>query len=289
MCKIFMAAMAILFTVCLGTSGAHAELRHIKESSVLRHIGVLYSNFVTGDGDGLDTEILKLYATEIGVRYEHVPSSWETVISDLSGKKIIPHGNDVEVVGETTVKGDIVGNGLTILPWREKVISFSDPYFPTAIWAIAAADSNLHPISPSGVPKDDIAATKSLLTGRHILGIRDTCLDPALYNIDGVVPVYKEGLQLNDLPAAVAKGECELTLQDAPDALFALASYPGKVKVLGAITEEQFMAFGISRDSPDLLESFNNFLRRLKDSGKLLELIIKYYPLVTTYFPNAGK
>jgi hypothetical protein len=30
-------------------------------------------------------------------------------------------------------------------------------------------------------------------------------------------------------------------------------------------------------------------LRKLKDDGKLRELIIKYYPLTTSYFPNAGK
>jgi ABC-type amino acid transport substrate-binding protein len=96
-------------------------------------------------------------------------------------------------------------------------------------------------------------------------------------------------LQLNDLPAAIIQGEYELTLQDAPDALLALANNPGKVKVIGPITEEQAMAFGISKDSPELLESFNAFLQRLKDSGKLRELIIKYYPLITDYFPNVAK
>ncbi|MFH0957986.1 MAG: transporter substrate-binding domain-containing protein [Pseudomonadota bacterium] len=289
MFKMFLTVMMTVLMGCLATMETHADLRHIKESGVLKHLGIPYSNFVTGDGDGLDVEILKLYSSEIGVRYEHVLASWETVITDLSGKKLIPHGDDVEILGETPMKGDIIGNGLTVLPWRKKVIHFSDPYFPTAIWALARADSDLNPIKPSGDPKKDVEATKSVLTGRQILGIRDTCLDPVLYNLQGSVSRYKEGLQLNDLPPAIIKGECELTLQDAPDALLALANYPGKVKVIGAITEEQFMAFGISKDSPELLESFNMFLRKLKANGKLQELIIKYYPHITNYFPNAGK
>ncbi|MCX5873293.1 MAG: transporter substrate-binding domain-containing protein [Deltaproteobacteria bacterium] len=289
MFKIILTAIITVVMGWFATPETHADLRHIEESGVLRHLGIPYSNFVTGDGDGLDVEILKMYSSEIGVQYVHVLTSWETVIGDLSGKKIIPKGDEVEIVGETPVKGDIIGNGLTVLPWRKKVIHFSDPYFPTAIWVLARADSGLNPIKPSGDHEKDVVLTKNLLIGRQILGIRETCLDPDLYNLQGCASRYKEGLQLNDLPAAIVKGDCELTLQDAPDALLALANYPGKVKVIGAITEEQFMAFGISKDSPELLESFNNFLRKLRDNGKLKELIIKYYPLTTNYFPNAGK
>lgn len=289
MFKIVLTVIMTLVVGWLATPEIHADLREIKESGVLRHLGIPYSNFVTGDGDGLDVEILKMFSSEIGVRYEHVPASWETVISDLSGKKLIPKGDDVEIVRETEVKGDIIGNGLTVLPWRKKVIHFSDPYFPTAVWVLARADSVLNPIVPSGDHQKDVVLTKNLLVGRQILGIRETCLDPDLYNLQKCSAIYKEGLQLNDVPAAIVKGDCELALLDAPDALLALSKYPTKVKVIGAITEEQFMAFGISKDSPELLESFNNYLRKLRDEGTLRELIIKYYPLTTNYFPNVGK
>ncbi len=109
---------------------AAADLKEIKKAGVIRHLGVPYANFVTGHGDGLDVEIIRLYAEELGVAYEYVQSSWQTVISDLSGKRAIPKGQDVEIIGESEVKGDIIGNGLTVLPWREKLISFSSPYFP---------------------------------------------------------------------------------------------------------------------------------------------------------------
>ena len=288
----FRIVLIVLITVAMGwvfAPGTQADLRQIKESGVLRHLGIPYSNFVTGDGDGLDVEILKMYSSEIGVQYEHVQTSWEAVISDLSGKRIIPKGDEVEIMGQAPVKGDIIGNGLTVLPWRKEVIHFSVPYFPSAIWVVARADCDLIPIKPSGDQAQDVVLTKKLLIGRQVLGIRDTCLDPDLYNLQGCSPRYKDGLQLNDLPAAIIQGEYELTLQDAPDALLALANNPGKVKVIGPITEEQAMAFGISKDSPELLESFNAFLQRLKDSGKLRELIIKYYPLITDYFPNVAK
>ncbi len=277
----------VLFEVLAATASiVKADLAEIKASGVLRHLGVPYSNFVTGDGDGLDVDIIKLYASEIGVKYQHVPTSWENVVGDLSGKKYALNGDKVEITGERKVKGDIVGNGFTVLPWREEIINFSTPYFPSAVWVLANAGSDLNPISPSGDSIKDISQTKQLLVGRQILGIRNTCLDPVEYDVKNCKPVYKEGLQLNDLPAAVIKGEYEITLQDAPDALLVLVKNPGKVKVLGPLTEPQLMAFGISKDSPELLDSFNSFLQRLRNDGRLRELIIKYYPHVFDHFPN---
>lgn len=286
MLRILATALISVVLWCGLAPDVKADLAEIKSSGVLRHLGVPYSNFVSGDGDGLDVDILKLYASEIGVRYEYVPTTWETVIGDVSGKKFLLKDDKVEIYGATDVKGDIVGNGFTVLPWRQEIINFSTPYFPSAVWALASADSDLKPIQPENDPAKDIANTKKLLSGREILGIKGTCLDPVAYDLQNCRPVYKEGLQLNDLPAVLIKGEHEITLQDAPDALLVLVKNPGKIKVLGPVTEPQFMAFGMSKDSPELLNSFNAFLKQLKDDGKLRQLISKYYPHVFDHFPN---
>lgn len=268
---------------------AMADLKEIKETGVIRHLGVPYANFVTGHGDGLDVEIIRLYAQELGVTYKYVKSSWETVISDLSGKRAIPEREGVKIIGESDVKGDIIGNGLTVLPWREKVISFSRPYFPTEIWVVAQVDSELRPITPTGDLKKDLAATKLLLKGRRVLGILNTCLDPALYNLEGVEPVYKEGVSLNDVAPALIAGESEVSILDVPDSLVALTKYPDKIKVLGVITERQSMAFGIAKDSPELLASFNAFLEKLEKNGVLKKLILRYYPGIEYYFSEMTK
>ncbi len=265
---------------------AMADLKEIKKAGVIRHLGIPYANFVTGHGDGLDVEIIRLYAQELGVAYEYAQSSWETVISDLSGKRAIPKGEDVEIIGESEVRGDIIGNGLTVLPWREKLISFSSPYFPTAIWVVARVDSELRPIIPTGDLKKDLAATRLLLKGRRMLGIPNTCLDPVLYDLEGVEPIYKEGVSLNDVAPALIARESEVSILDVPDSLVALAKYPDKIKVLGVITERQSMAFGIAKDSPQLLASFNAFLEKLEKNGILKKLIFRYYPGIEYYFPE---
>jgi hypothetical protein len=46
---------------------ARADLPEIKARGVLRHVGVPYANFVTGTGDGLDVELVTLFAQDLGV------------------------------------------------------------------------------------------------------------------------------------------------------------------------------------------------------------------------------
>jgi ABC-type amino acid transport substrate-binding protein len=278
------------FLLCFTTySSSIADIKQVKQRGLIRHLGVPYAHFVTGSGDGLDVEIIRLFAEEIGVAYQYVESSWATVLSDVSGKAVLPKGDDATILGETQIKGDVIGNGLTFMPWREKVIDYSLPYFPTAIWVVAKKDSDIRPIKPSGNIQKDVAATKDLLAGKELLGIRNTCVDPALYDIPEARASYNENIGLNDLAAFIIRGDASLCILDVPDALIALEKFPGMIKVLGTITEKQSMGFGFSKDSPELRESFNAFLMKLQKNGKLSELIVKYYPLIKTYYPSAGR
>jgi ABC-type amino acid transport substrate-binding protein len=275
---------AILFVI--STSYSLADLEEIKTKGELRHLGVPYANFVTGDEEGLDTQILRLYCQKIGVKYRYIRTDWDNVICDLSGKNIMLQGGRVEIVGNAPVKGDIIGNGLTMIPWRMEVINYSTPYFPSAIWVVARADSRLQPIQPTRDPKKNVEATMSLLKGREVLSIKNTCVDVNLYNLTDVRPVYKDGITLNDLAAVLVKGEAEISILDVPDALVALRKFPGRIKVLGTITGKQAMGFGISKESPELLASFNEFLAEITANGKLSQLIQAYYPNIEKYFPE---
>lgn len=285
----FTVILLFLFSCLMIASPCLADLDEIKARGELRHLGVPYANFVTGDGDGLDARILKMFSERIGVKYRYVKTDWDTVIGDLSGKKFVVRGDNVEFTGEVPIKGDIIGNGLTLIPWREKIINFSNPYFPSAIWVVAKADSPVKPIQPTSDPKKDVEVTRDLLKGREVLGIKNTCVDLDLYNLKDSKPIYMEGITLNDLAAALIKGAAEISILDVPDSLVALSKFPGKIKILGSITEKQDMGFGISKDSPKLLESFNAFLDELKSSGELGKLIHKYYPGIDRYFPEVAK
>jgi len=137
----------ILVTVLNMTGFATAgDLDDLKERGVLRHLGIPYANFVTGSGDGMEVELTRKFAEHLGVKYEFVKTEWGTIVQDLTGKVVKPKGADIEIIGDAPVKGDIIANGFTILPWREKAVNFSLPTFPSQIWLIARADSKIRPI-----------------------------------------------------------------------------------------------------------------------------------------------
>ena len=159
------------------------DLPEIQRAGVIRHLGVPYANFVTGSGDGMDVELIQLFAEHLGVRYEYVRTSWKDVIGDLTGKSVKPKGTEIEISGDHPIRGDLIANGFTVLPWRKKIIDYGTATFPTQIWVMARADSVLKPIAPTGQIAEDIAVVKSMLGGRSILGMANTSLEPGLYHV----------------------------------------------------------------------------------------------------------
>jgi ABC-type amino acid transport substrate-binding protein len=280
------AALCLLMVLALLPVRAGAsDLDRVRESGVLRHLGIPYANFVTGHGYGLSVEIMQLFAKYLGVEYRFVQSNWGDLFGDLTGRKIKPVGDNVEFLGKTEIRGDVIANGLTKLAWREKVVNYSTPTFPTQVWCIVRADFPAMPIVSTGDVDRDIAAVKELLRGRRVMGKDGTCLAPGLYGIESLVAeAFSFPGTLNDIAPALIKGEAEVALLDVPDSLVALEKWPGKIKVLGPLSPEQEMAAGFRKDSPEMLKAFNEFFAELKRSGEYLRLVRKYYPAVFRYY-----
>jgi len=268
------------------SQGYCRSLDEIKKQGTLRHLGVPYANFVTGSGDGMDVEIVGLFAKYLGVRYEYVKTTWESVVPDLIGRKVKLSGNNVELLDAVPIKGDLVANGFTVLPWREKILDFSTPTFPTQIVLVAPANSKIKPIRPSGNISKDIESVKKLTIKRTCLGVQNTCLDPALYHLkeNGAIVKNFTGA-LDDLSSAVIKGESETAIMEMPDALLALKKYPGKIKIIGPLTSTQDMAVGFAKDSTELKAEFSKFFNSIKKDGNYAKIVKKYYPSAPEYYP----
>lgn len=274
--------------VCLIAAIAQgADLDDVKAKGVLRHLGIPYANFVTGAGDGMEVELTKKFAQSIGVKYEFVQTDWGTLVPDLIGRKVKVVNGEPELGEEVPVRGDIIANGFTVLPWRQKVANLSTPTFPNQIWLIARADSPVRPIKPTGNIQKDIEKTKALMKGRTVLSMEKTCLDPALYKLSetGAKVICRTG-NLNEMAPAVLKKEAELTILDVPDALVALEKWKGKFKIIGPVSVRQEMAAAVAKDSPKLLAAYNSFIKKAQHDGTYLALVRKYYPTVVRHFPD---
>lgn len=261
------------------------DLAGVKERGVLRHLGIPYANFVTGSGDGLSVDLMRLFAQDIGVRYEYVESDFATIIPDLTGRKPVKRKDGKTGVERAPIKGDIIASGLTVLPWREELVAFSSATFPTQIWLMTTPDSKLAPITPSGSIETDIRNVKALLKGRNLLVKSGTCLEPSLYKLADTGAKMKDFPgNLNELFPAVMQGEAEATILDVPDALVAMSKWAGKIKVIGPISEEQTMAEAFRKEDRQLHAAYEAFLAKAKKDGTYLPLIQKYYPDAAYYY-----
>lgn len=268
-------------------AAAGQDLADIKASGTLRHLGVPYANFVSGSGDGLDVELVQMFARHIGVRYEYVEADWNNVIQDLIGHNIA-YRPTVQELDPRPIRGDIIANGLTILPNRMKLIDYSSPTFPSVIWLLSRADYKARPIKPSGNLARDIEATKAKLASGSTFVMDNSCIDPKLHDIEGKgfhLLRFTKSTNLNDIVPAVLKRESDMTLLDFPDILVAMDKWPGQIKILGPISEEQRMAAGFRKTSPELRKAFDEFLARIQRDGTYLKLVRKYYPSAPRYLP----
>ena len=289
--KRWISTVSALVTMCLFSTAAFAsDLDDVKTRGVLRHIGLPYANFNTGSGDGMEAELTKLFAKSLGVKYEFVESDWGPLVQDLIGKKVKVANGKAELQEDAPVRGDIIANGFTIIPWRQQVVNFSTPTFPNQIWLVARSDSPVKPIKPTKKIEKNIELTKALMKGRSVLSLEKTCLDPALYKLSatGATIICFQG-KLNEIAPAMLNKEAEMTILDVPDALVALEKWKGKIKILGPVSDKQQMAAGFSKDSPKLLEAYNVFIKKAQHDGTYMALIKKYYPTATTYFPEFFK
>lgn len=274
---IFWICMMLSLPLCPANGGG---LSTVLEKETLRHLGVPYANFVTGSGDGLDVEIIQLFAKDLGVRYQFVSTTWETAIGDLTGKDMISGG-------DVPIQGDILASGVTILEWRKQRMDFTVSTFLSQVWLIARADAPISPIIPGKNLGADILKVRSLIKGQEVMGVAHTCLDPNLYHLarEGAKVKHFKG-RLNELAPAVINNVVGMSLLEVPDVLVALEKWQGQIKVIGPISPPQKMAAAMAKSSPKLKQAFNQFFKGIKEDGTYQALVAKYYPSFPGYFPE---
>jgi hypothetical protein len=281
--------LLLALVLALAAPSALADLNEIRERGELRHLGIRYANFVTGAGDGFDVELVQGFARHIGVKYTLVYSDFYSVVTDLLGKSVIRKGSEVELVGNFPIKGDMIATGFTVLPWRQKILLFSDATFPSQVLLVSRATSNYKPIKGSASLENDIAETRRFIGDKSLLVMEKTCLDPANYDLKGKgydLRPYTRSTNINEMVPTLLDGSVEFTLLDVPSAILDLQKWAGRIKVLGPISQTQELAAAFPKDSPQLRVAFNVYLRQMRKDGSYDALVRKYYPGIQRYVPE---
>lgn len=266
-----------------------ADLAEIKARGELRHLGIPYANFVTGRGDGLDVELVKGFAQHLGVKYTLVYSDFYGVLRDLLGQRVERAQGGVALKGQFPVRGDMIAAGFTVLPWREQVVLYSQPTFPSQVVLIARAEADIRPIKGSADLASDIRETKALIGRRSLLVMEGTCLDPANYGLNGKgieLRAYTQSTNINEMVPALLGHQADLSLLDVPDLMLDMKKWAGRFKVIGPISDPQVLAAAFPKDAPALRDAFDAYLRMIKSDGRYDGLVQRYYPGIQRYFPE---
>ncbi|MCD7993948.1 MAG: basic amino acid ABC transporter substrate-binding protein [Clostridia bacterium] len=199
------------------------------------------------DGDaivGIDAEIAKAIADELGMELE---------IEDIAFDSIIP-----EIVSG---KADMGLAGMTVTEDRMQSVDFSDTYAKASQKIIVTEDSEI--VSP-----DDL---KGAIVGVQLGTTGDIYVSDL--EADGTtVERYNKGFEAVQ---ALSQGKIDAVVIDGEPAKTFVAETEG-LKILDeSFTDEEY-AIAVKKGNTELLKKINGALKTLKDNGTLDEIVAKY-------------
>ncbi|MBO4702045.1 MAG: basic amino acid ABC transporter substrate-binding protein [Lachnospiraceae bacterium] len=191
---------------------------------------------------GIDVEICQAIADELGK---------ELVIEDMAFDSVI--------TSVYTGKADLGAAGLTITEDRLKNINFSDPYATAAQVIIIKDDSDI--TSPDDLVGKTIGVQLGTTGDIYAEDIEDATLER-----------YNKGFEAVQ---ALLQGKIDAVIIDNEPAKVYVSQNDGLKIVDEAFTYEEY-AIAIAKDNDKLLNDVNAAIKKLKDSGKLDEIVAKY-------------
>ena len=197
-----------------------------------------------GEIVGIDADIAKAIADELGMELE---------IEDIAFDSIIPE--------LTSGKADFAMAGMPVDEKRKQSVDFSDTYAKASQKIIVKEDSDI--ASPDDL-KGKIVGVQQGTTGD--LYVSDMEADKT------VVDRYNKGFEAVQ---ALIQGKVDAVVIDGEPAKVFVAQSEG-LKVLDeSFTDEEYAA-AVKKGNTELLDKINGALKNLKESGKLDEIVAKY-------------
>ena len=197
-----------------------------------------------GEIVGIDAEIAKAIADELGMELE---------IEDIAFDSIIP-----EI---TSGKADMGLAGMTVTEDRKQSVDFTDTYAKASQKIIVKEDSAI--ASP-----DDLTGV--------IVGVQQgTTGDIYVSDLEAdgtTVERYNKGFEAVQ---ALSQGKIDAVVIDGEPAKTFVAQTEGLEILEESFTDEEY-AIAVKKGNTELLEKINGALKTLKDNGTLDEIVAKY-------------
>lgn len=240
--KIIALVLAMLLCLSLAACGAKGTtLAEVKKAGKLTvATSPDFPPFESLEGNevvGIEVEIMKLVAKELGVEIEFVQMDFDSVL-----------------VGIQAAKYDCAMSGITVTPDREKNMLFTTPYYNAAQVIVVKEDSD---IKGKADLKDK---TVSVQTGTTA---EEGCQDEG---------IKTQGFNANaDAKTALTTGKVDAWVVDNLTALQMVEDGDGLVVLEEKMTDEPY-AFAFAKGSEDLVEEIDKTLEKLIDDGTVEQI-----------------
>lgn len=196
-----------------------------------------------GNFVGIDIEIAKKIAQDLGVRAEFKHIDWEDIFDELLADNV-----------------DALISSVTILPERAEVMAFSNPYFNAGqIIMIREGDT------------DTILSVDNLYDKR-LAAQADTT---GFFEAQKISEDVRDYLSYQEATEDLLAGELDAIIIDYPAGIDFVKQYEGLALVGEPFTQE-FYGIAINKGNEILLEKINQSLTRLKRDGSLEEIINRW-------------
>lgn len=192
---------------------------------------------------GIDVEIAKAVAEQMGAKFEVSDMAFDAIISAVDSGK-----------------ADFGAAGMTVTEDRKKNVDFSDTYATSVQSVIVPENSDIKSI-------DDLKGKKIGVqqgTTGDIYATKD-------YGKDAVQP-FPKGV---DAVLALGAGKVDAVIIDGNTAKAFVADQKG-LKLLDSAYAEEEYAICVKKGNTELRDGINAALKELKASGKLDEIVAKY-------------
>ena len=202
------------------------------------------------DGEivGFDIDLMKAIGEEMGFNVEFQDIAFDSLIPALKTGNI-----------------DIVAAGMTITEQREQAVDFTDSYYSANQSVIVQEDSEMN---ISVLYGDHDISVQTGTTGD--LWVTENLKDQGI--LTGKVQRYDTFvLCVSDL----VNGNVDAVVLDEPVAQRYAKTRP--VEIVGVIVTGENYGLAVNEGNTELLDTLNEGLERVKESGKMDELIEKHF------------
>jgi len=199
-------------------------------------------NEQTKEIEGFDIDLLKAIAEKENLEIEFINVAWDPLLAGMAQGTY-----------------DAAISSISILPERQKVMLFSDPYFAAGQLIAVRIDNT----SITG---------KESLSGKTVGVQLGTTGNIEVDNIPGATskPYDDIGLAFQDL----MNGQVDAVVADNPLVLSYVGKNPTKIKTAGQVFSAENYGIAVAKGKEDLLKKINSGLKKVKAEG-IIETLSK--------------